>query len=113
LDIEVDDMSKYLSMVSETNFGFKDDTINQISDNDILIEEEVYNQFLLNQSQGQQYIVKNKYGSTFNDIFKIKQQQINSIKPTIEQQQIALLLLITAQQAQQITTLQQAVNING
>lgn len=53
-----------------TNFGFKHSKINTINEDDVLISNEVYNKFFELQEQGKQFIVKNKNGVTFEEIFE-------------------------------------------
>ncbi|MCQ2010534.1 hypothetical protein NOM01_10955 [Sporolactobacillus sp. STSJ-5] len=105
-------MSKYLTINQDGSFGFKDDDINQISDSDVNISDDIYNQFFQNQAEGKQYEIKNTAGTTFDDIFEEYIPESAIPTPTTEQQQIAQLLLITAQQAQQIAALQEA-STNG
>lgn len=55
---------------SGKNFGFKHPKINIINEDDVLISNEVYNKFFELQEQGKQFIVKNKNGVTFEEIFE-------------------------------------------
>ena len=59
----------YLSGSGE-NFTFKHKKIHKILEDDVLISDEVYNRFFELQEQGKQFIVKNKNGSTFEEIFE-------------------------------------------
>lgn len=52
------------------SFSFKHDRINKINENDVLIEDEIYNKFFKMQSEGKQFRVKNKNGITFEEIFE-------------------------------------------
>lgn len=52
------------------NFGFKHPKINKINENDVLIADEIYNEFFVMQSQGKQFRVKNKNGVTFEEVFE-------------------------------------------
>ncbi|MCO7127828.1 hypothetical protein NIE88_18945 [Sporolactobacillus shoreicorticis] len=100
---------KYLSVNQDGSFGFKDDAINDILDSDIVISDEIYNQFFAEQSQGKQFKVKNSSGATFEEIFEEYMPDPIEREPSdveILQQQNAQLLLQSAQQAQMINDLQ-------
>lgn len=62
-------MMRYL-FLSEEGFGFKSNDINEISDTDIPISEEVYQKFFEMQSQGKQFRVLNPNGTTFPEMFE-------------------------------------------
>lgn len=59
----------YLS-VQNNNFSFKDDKINEILKTDVEISDEIYNKFLEEQAKGKEFIIKNKHGKTFEEIFE-------------------------------------------
>lgn len=59
----------YLSGNGE-NFTFKHIKIHVISSDDVLISDEIYHHFFDMQELGKQYKLKNKNGSTFEDIFE-------------------------------------------
>ena len=52
------------------DFGFKCDEIHKITEFDILISDEIYQQFFDAQSSGQMLRVKNINGKTFTEIFE-------------------------------------------
>ena len=58
------------------SFSFKHEKINEINENDVLIADGIYNEFFKNQSEGKQFIVKNKNGITFEEIFEEISQQV-------------------------------------
>lgn len=58
------------------SFSFKHEKINKINENDVLIADGIYNEFFKNQSEGKQFIVKNKNGITFEEIFEEISQQV-------------------------------------
>ena len=49
---------------------FKDDSINIITDEDVLISDEIYAMFFEQQSTGKQFKIKNLHGKTFEEIFE-------------------------------------------
>lgn len=51
-------------------FGFKHPAINEITNDDVKISNEIYCRFFEEQKQGKQYKVKNKLGKTFEEIFE-------------------------------------------
>lgn len=55
---------------SGLEFGFKHPKINEISDTDIEISDEIYNRFFKEQEKGKQFKIKNKNGVTFEEIFE-------------------------------------------
>lgn len=59
----------YLSVTDE-NFCFKHNKINEIFDCDVEISNEVYHKFFEEQEKGKQFKVKNKFGQTFEEIFE-------------------------------------------
>ena len=52
------------------DFGFKSDDIHEITESDILINDEIYQQFFDIQSGGRSLRVKNINGTTFEEIFE-------------------------------------------
>lgn len=62
-------MERYLSVNNE-GFCFKDNTLNNVLETDLLISDEIYNEFLENQSQGKEYKILNENGITFEEIFQ-------------------------------------------
>ena len=58
------------------DFGFKCDEIHKITESDVVIGDEIYNQFFDQQSVGKQFTVKNIKGKTFEEIFE-EHQPIN------------------------------------
>lgn len=103
-------MGIYLSKDGNGIPSFKNTEINKdIEDNEVLIGDNIYQQWL---DSNKIYRVNNLNGSTFDEIFEEYMPDPAASTPTIEQQQIAQLLLITAQQAQQIVALQEA-SANG
>lgn len=52
------------------DFGFKCDDIHEITESDILINDEIYQQFFDIQSGGRSLRVKNINGTTFEEIFE-------------------------------------------
>lgn len=102
-------MSKYLSVNSDGTFGFKDDVINKISNADIALSDDIYDQFFESQAEGRQYKIKNAVGSTFDDIFEEYTPTPVTPQPSdieVLQQQNSQLLLSSAQQSQTISDLQ-------
>ncbi|KMT21604.1 hypothetical protein [Clostridium cylindrosporum] len=83
---------KYLSIVTDREYYFKDDRINEILPTDISITDETYNTFFQNQCIGKIYKIKKQLGSTFNDIFEEVKAEIPRVDGinTIEERVIAL-----------------------
>lgn len=79
----------YLSVNQDGSFGFKDVNINEILSTDVLISDDIYNQFFTNQGQGKQYKIKNINGKTFSDIFA-------EIVLTLQEVQISKITEMTA-----------------
>jgi hypothetical protein len=59
----------YLSVNQDGTFSFKSPENNQILDTDILISDDIYDQFFQQQAQGKQFKIGNAHGTTFTDIF--------------------------------------------
>lgn len=59
----------FLSTHGET-FGFKHPKINEILPEDVEISDDIYNKFFELQGKGKKFIIKNKYGQTFEEIFE-------------------------------------------
>lgn len=51
-------------------FGFKCNEIHEITESDVLISDEIYQQFFDLQSSGKSFRVKNINGTTFEDMFE-------------------------------------------
>lgn len=97
---------KYIFYSSNENFGFKEDSINEISSTDVRISDELYNKFFQMQSQGKQYRLKDVNSSTFEDMFEeyiVPSTPVQPSETEIMQQTID-------SQAQQIKSLQDAVD---
>ena len=74
---------KFITTNDLNEICFKDDSINIITDEDILISDEIYLMFFEQQSMGKQFMIKNLKGKTFDDIFE-EYQPIN--EDLVEQQ---------------------------
>ena len=61
---------KFMSTNELNEVCFKDDSINIITDKDVLISDEIYAMFFEQQSIGKQFKIKNIKGETFEDIFE-------------------------------------------
>lgn len=87
---------KYLHIINPSEFGFKDNDIHKILDSDIQISNEVYNKFFKEQSEGKQFKIKNKNGTTFEDIFEeiipefIKENPENTVEERLSAIEVAL-----------------------
>lgn len=68
---------KYLSIKNESLFFFKDDSINEVLETDILINQDIYSEFFKRQDEGKVFRIKNQNGITFNEIFE-------EVNPTVE-----------------------------
>ena len=65
---------KFITTNDLNEVCFKDDSINIITDEDILISDKIYAMFFEQQSIGKQFKVKNLKGDTFEEIFEEYQQ---------------------------------------
>ena len=61
---------KFIATNELNEICFKDDSINIITDKDVLISDEIYVMFFEQQSIGKQFKIKNLNGTTFEDIFE-------------------------------------------
>lgn len=61
---------KFIATNDLNEVCFKDDSINIITDADVLISDEIYVMFFEQQSLGKQFKVKNIKGTTFEEIFE-------------------------------------------
>jgi hypothetical protein len=61
---------KFITTNDLNEICFKDDSINIIADEDVLISDEIYAMFFEQQSTGKQFKIKNLKGSTFEEIFE-------------------------------------------
>lgn len=61
---------KFLFINDDGSFGFKDNSINEILDEDVQITDDIYNQFFSAQEKGIHLKIKNINGSNFEDIFQ-------------------------------------------
>ena len=60
---------KFIATTDLNEICFKDDSINIITDKDVLISDEIYAMFFEQQSIGKQFKIKNLKGETFEEIF--------------------------------------------
>ena len=68
-------------------FGFKCDHIHEITETDVAINNEVYQQFLNEQCRGKSLRIKNIHGSTFEELFE---EYVPVIEETAEEKIIRL-----------------------
>ncbi len=68
---------KFISTNEFNEVCFKDDSINIITNEDVLISDEIYAMFFEQQSAGKQFKIKNLKGTTFEEIFE-EYQPINN-----------------------------------
>lgn len=61
---------KFITTNDLNEVCFKDDSINIIADEDVLISDEIYAMFFEQQSTGKQFKIKNLKGGTFEEIFE-------------------------------------------
>ena len=67
---------KFIATNEFNEVCFKDDSINIITDEDVLISYEIYSMFFEQQSTGKQFKIKNLQGKTFEEIFEEYQPEI-------------------------------------
>jgi len=70
---------KYIFITENNGFGFKDNIANVITNTDVQISDEIYNNFFEMQSQGHQYKILNINGDTFEAIFEEVIPEIQTI----------------------------------
>ena len=61
---------KFIATNDLNEVCFKDDSINIITNEDVLISDEIYAMFFEQQSTGKQFKIKNLKGDTFEEIFE-------------------------------------------
>lgn len=61
---------KFIAISDLNEICFKDDSINIITDEDVLISDEIYAMFFEQQTMGKQFKIKNLKGETFEEIFE-------------------------------------------
>lgn len=76
-------MAKYLTLF-ETGFGFKDSEVNEITEQDILIADDIYLKFFELQEQGKQFKIINPQGQTFEEIFEEVEYKIIQEKTELD-----------------------------
>ena len=52
------------------NFGFKHEKVNAIENEDVEISDVIYQKFFYEQENGRRFIIKNKNGNSFEEIFE-------------------------------------------
>lgn len=52
------------------NFGFKHEKVNVIENEDVEISDVIYQKFFYEQENGRRFIIKNKNGNSFEEIFE-------------------------------------------
>lgn len=80
---------KFIATNDLNEVCFKDDSINIITDTDILISDEIYAMFFEQQTIGKQFKIKNIQGTTFEEIFEEYQPEYES--PDSQQSEIDIL----------------------
>ena len=64
------------------DFGFKCDEVHEITDTDVLISDEIYQQFFDTQCCGKSLRIKDINGSTFDEIFEEYTPQYEEPEPS-------------------------------
>jgi hypothetical protein len=60
----------YIFIDENNNIGFKTKDVHEITENDVLISDEIYSKYFEYQKQGKQFKIKDIKGNTFDEIFE-------------------------------------------
>lgn len=75
----------YYIFQNDNEFGFKCDDIHTITASDVLISDEIYQQFFSLQCMGKLFRLKDINGTTFEEIF----EEYQPVNETLNEQQIS------------------------